>query len=612
MELVYLWVEDYKNIQNQGFNFSSHHNCNYDTDTKKLTINKNESNHGFFGKNINITAIVGGNGSGKSSLIKIFFLLIYFNKYSLSNNDYIKLIKQKYKKTFFAVIVNNDGTYEKLTYNVDISCNEDCSEVNNVNFYSLYFNYITDTWCDDYEDYWVNQLYHKTDNYSTPLLLQPNKQDSNTLSNIIDIDMISYLNSQRLLQFYSKVENNQSISNFFDPSYIKLLTSTKSISYSSKGEAVEFNKIGKIGNKLLKTAHKYSFKLDFGSQNKILKELKSIEDSGDFEYINQLYITLKVLLSDTSLYDAKMYERVKKSFEESIKKDILIPKTELVQVKEFDKLINKTTSEYKSMKLIQCFGFQMSAMYESKEFKELFEGENLDLGNAQVKSLLKYIPPWVDIDFFEDTKSLTTLSSGEKALLTIILNIMYHCQNISEEEYKTINIFLDETELGLHPNWQKRYLNDILESLKLLNIKDKKINICMATHSPFILSDLPKENVLFLEEGKQKDVGISTFGANIHTLLSDGFFMDQGLMGEFAKSKINVIIQQLNTKDYGPTEEEKLNMLQIIKCIGEPFLKRKLLDMYYKKFNDDYLKIVRKKELLLEQSRIEEELKSYD
>ena len=71
----------------------------------------------------------------------------------------------------------------------------------------------------------------------------------------------------------------------------------------------------------------------------------------------------------------------------------------------------------------------------------------------------------------------------------------------------------------------------------------KNLHIIIASHSPFILSDLPKENIIFLEEGKQVKPfkGKQTFGANIHTLLSDGFFMSDGLMGEFAKGKIEEI-----------------------------------------------------------------------
>ena len=32
MELVYLWIEDYKNIQKQGVNFSPRFTCGYDED----------------------------------------------------------------------------------------------------------------------------------------------------------------------------------------------------------------------------------------------------------------------------------------------------------------------------------------------------------------------------------------------------------------------------------------------------------------------------------------------------------------------------------------------------------------------------------------------------
>ena len=64
MELVYLWVEDYKNIHKQGFNFSPRFRCEYDEKTEKLEIiDKDETGEfypkNFFGDNINVTAIVG-------------------------------------------------------------------------------------------------------------------------------------------------------------------------------------------------------------------------------------------------------------------------------------------------------------------------------------------------------------------------------------------------------------------------------------------------------------------------------------------------------------------------------------------------------------------------
>ena len=63
MELVYLWVEDYKNIKRQGFNFSPRFRCEYDEDTKELiVIDKEETKEpylkNFFSDNINIIGIL--------------------------------------------------------------------------------------------------------------------------------------------------------------------------------------------------------------------------------------------------------------------------------------------------------------------------------------------------------------------------------------------------------------------------------------------------------------------------------------------------------------------------------------------------------------------------
>ena len=76
MELVYLWVKNYKNIKNQGFNFSPRFECEFDgkdltiCDKKKKECKDSKYLENFFGENINITAIVGENGSRKSCILK--------------------------------------------------------------------------------------------------------------------------------------------------------------------------------------------------------------------------------------------------------------------------------------------------------------------------------------------------------------------------------------------------------------------------------------------------------------------------------------------------------------------------------------------------------------
>ena len=109
MELVYLWVENYKNIKKQGFSFSPRFECKYDEETKELTIDKKEHIENFFGENINVTAIIGENGSGKSSVLSSLimkskmFMVVFDNDLKIYTNR-IEIVslhaQEKYATSF--------------------------------------------------------------------------------------------------------------------------------------------------------------------------------------------------------------------------------------------------------------------------------------------------------------------------------------------------------------------------------------------------------------------------------------------------------------------------------------------------------------------------------
>ena len=73
MELLYVWVKEYRNIKNQGFNFNPRYHFTYNPDNNELSLDEHPDAAlpaGFFGENItNVTAIVGENGTGKSGLL---------------------------------------------------------------------------------------------------------------------------------------------------------------------------------------------------------------------------------------------------------------------------------------------------------------------------------------------------------------------------------------------------------------------------------------------------------------------------------------------------------------------------------------------------------------
>jgi len=89
MELVYLWVEDYKNMEKKGFNFSPRFKCEYDGEN--LTIDEKKDYVSILPDNINITAIVGENGSGKSTILSTIHTLnikIRYNKSKFTGDIY--------------------------------------------------------------------------------------------------------------------------------------------------------------------------------------------------------------------------------------------------------------------------------------------------------------------------------------------------------------------------------------------------------------------------------------------------------------------------------------------------------------------------------------------
>jgi hypothetical protein len=169
-------------------------------------------------------------------------------------------------------------------------------------------------------------------------------------------------------------------------------------------------------------------------------------------------------------------------------------------------------------------------------------------------------------------------STGEESFLRIFSQLYKYIKD------KKI-ICIDEIDNSLHPNWQKEIINYIIKFLST-NFCNNDFHLILTSHSPFILSDLPKQNIIFLEKDEKTGncinatdkVDINPFGANIHTLLSHGFFMKDGLMGEFAKSKIDNVIKYLNN-DKDTTISSDNDAQNIISIIGEPIIKRELQRM---------------------------------
>lgn len=252
-----------------------------------------------------------------------------------------------------------------------------------------------------------------------------------------------------------------------------------------------------------------------------------------------------------------------------------------------------------TIKLQQTYSFCMvgdentKKLYDLKERMEnIIPKDKLRRVDSNKPLQIHQLPPAIyDWDLVFETvrtgeKILFDLfSSGEKQKMNCLAAIIYHVRNVNSIteatiKYGAVNIILEEIELYFHPEWQRRFCYDMIGLLKSMNLqKVKAVNILLVTHSPYILSDIPKTNVLFLKEGQPVyEMQENTFGANVNGLLKNGFFLPSLPMGEFAHQKINTLFAKLHSGDFNSKELQQI--YADIVTVGEPAIRHQLMMLY--------------------------------
>ena len=221
--------------------------------------------------------------------------------------------------------------------------------------------------------------------------------------------------------------------------------------------------------------------------------------------------------------------------------------------------------------------------------------------------ILEHLPPSI----FEKNITLTNekektvvdysqLSSGEHQKYQTISTHLYHIMNLisvqkanvanheSRLAYKHVNLVFDEIEICFHPEYQRKMVNILLQMLiaRKMNI-NCVINIFIVTHSPFILSDIPASNVLFLKDGTQevsKNKKTLSFAQNIGEMMYDSFFMEKTI-GDFAESKLKELIKWKQGKASKiKTDKEAKRILDLI---GDPVIRSLIEEVEKIEVSDD-------------------------
>lgn len=178
------------------------------------------------------------------------------------------------------------------------------------------------------------------------------------------------------------------------------------------------------------------------------------------------------------------------------------------------------------------------------------------------------------------------LSSGEKSMLHMLSRFHHYIKKLPND-IRQLVIFMDEPEVGFHPQWQKRLITILCVFLKK-RLKGRRGQLIITGHSPIVISDLPAEHIIFLDHQETSNtVQIkklttikNTFAANIHALYADAFFIQKGTIGEFAKAKVKQILKVIETKDV----LHKESAAKLISIIGDTLVRQRLFDLFEKTF----------------------------
>lgn len=490
-----------------------------------------------------------------------------------SVRGYENLIKGKSKEYLFKI-------FSPFFYTV----------VSNYSIYSYNINDYKEEWdakkknASDDSRCWLEGLFHKNDGYQKPLVIAPLRNEGN-----IDINSENSLARERLIALLIKRKDLRKINKHLIADGIRCYF------YGKKEKDYGINALREhLGLKDLNdsTYDRISKQIVKLWSSKVQVDFTSYDDKTYYkqalEYL--VYKTLKI--SKNYRQHHHNYDLLAKSDDyynptiitdivESISMDFSHITRKIYQTIAY--IIFKIYPIYeKSDKLYQDFSFMdIYFNYNPLETNAVFHIVEHISSNYKVMLLQQALfpPPFLKCNILlheegQDEKKINfeSLSSGEKQQIFAVSTILYHLDNIESVKedqsdpyrikYKRVLLILEEIELYFHPELQQGFIKFLLDGIMKMNLKNiEGIHILLITHSPYVLSDIPRNNVLALKDnGRTSLKALSTFCGNIHEMLKDSFFLSHGSQGFFAQWEIGFLMACLKIhKEYRSTHQNLEN-----------------------------------------------------
>lgn len=616
MELLYVWVENLQEglMKGQGFNFDNRYKYQLKqggNEKFELCIKPNPNYlDNFFqleeysSKSVanikNITAVVGQNGAGKSSIVD--FLKENFGINALVNSEegeeenkrYLYILRE-YKNErmeHYICLSKEMGVNIKLDkeinyfyeIRIDSGLPRSLKDTTLIYFSNVY---------DNKEEFTSEKMLNISTNYLSGFLKYG--------SNLIEGEGLSFKFQEvkRQIRFIQAVKNDlkQFELPFKVPEQIDSIYSIRSNFARHSGSVLEEDRdviqsIRVIGNIIREK--QFRIPEDGEEREVIIGFTRCILSHLVFE-LNGNRVRNKIIHLPFQFFKNGSTGDCKNDFIRLIKEIRRFSRIIRNEVEELDYLADMLKSLALFMLMFYKSYRHRASRHSGKwmgrpEYKFSFNLEELSGGELE-EFIELYEKSYVNDEFI--MFSWRDLSSGQKALLNIYSRFYFVSKRreLIENPKDDLIILIDEGEVYLHPHWQGKFLNSLIEYFPVVfrskgEMKQRNIQLILTSNSPFIVSDLPSTNVIFLRKDEENTIIIDdleeyhqTFAANIHSLLAHSFFMEDGVTGAFAKRKINEIAHLLIKEDINKILKNEKKIERTINLIGEPLIRNKLSQM---------------------------------
>lgn len=149
----------------------------------------------------------------------------------------------------------------------------------------------------------------------------------------------------------------------------------------------------------------------------------------------------------------------------------------------------------------------------------------------------------------------TGLSSGEAHFLNLYASLHWGINVHHLEQGSHCILLLDEPDECFHPEWSRQFIENLVALLKTCEFSKFSYQIIITTHSPLMLSDVPRENIHCLKQKQGGHISLlpSSYGfmSNITDILMDSFFTDS-IFGSFSENYVNEIISRIEKWEKNP------------------------------------------------------------